>query len=287
MTTLGAVFLPQLPPERLREVAVAADDGGAGRAVAVGGLLPGERHRHRRRRPGVDRAAAGRGRAAAGAAAQRRADRDGGRDARPAVPGPGARRRRPRRPGLDGAGRRAGRVAADAAARVPDRAAGAAGRRAGDHRRAGTCGWTGRAGLAAAAAAAPSWPARSGRGPCGWPARSPTARSSPRHDPAGVGRPARWSTRGARRGTQEPHPVVVYLHAGDRRRCRGPTGCGRAGGWGYAADADVRVAGDAHAVAGPSGGGPRPAPTRWCCSRPRTTRTRRASSGSSPNRSAR
>lgn len=28
MTTLGAVFLPQLPPERLREVARAADDAG-------------------------------------------------------------------------------------------------------------------------------------------------------------------------------------------------------------------------------------------------------------------
>nr|WP_284288549.1 hypothetical protein [Angustibacter aerolatus] len=98
------------------------------------------------------------------------------RDAAPPLPRPAGRRRRARRAVVDGAGRRAPGVAADPAARAGRRATGAA-RGRGGHRggplRAGstTCASTGRP---------PSpcrcWPAPRGPARCTSAARTPTAR---------------------------------------------------------------------------------------------------------------
>ena len=58
-----------------------------------------------------------------------------------------------------------------------DRAAGAAGRRVGDRRRAGTCGWTGSSWTGRRRRPRRCSPGRRARARCGCPARTPTARS--------------------------------------------------------------------------------------------------------------
>ena len=115
---VGAIFLPDLPPERLRDYAQAAEAAGVDElwlwedCFREGGVL------ERRGGPRLDRAAADRDRHLADAAAQRRDRRDGDRDRRAHVPRPADPRRRARRAVVDGSGRRARRLAADADARV-------------------------------------------------------------------------------------------------------------------------------------------------------------------------
>ena len=200
MTTVGAVFLPQLPPERLRAVAAAADEAGldelwlwedcfleSGVATAAAALAWTERLQ-----VGVGLLPVPLRNVALTAM-------EAGHPA-PAVPGPAVTRRRARRAGLDGAGRRAGRVAADPAARVRCRAARAAGRR-----EVSTTGRYVRLDRVALDWPPPTAPAvlAGADGPAhaaAVPARPPTARSSPAAPRRrGERGPAGSSTRAGRR----------------------------------------------------------------------------------------
>ena len=115
---VGAIFLPDLPPEQLRDYAQAAEAAGIEElwlwedCFREGGVL------ERGGRPRLDRAPADRDRDLSDAAAQRRDRGDGDRDGRAHVPRPPDPGRRARRAVVDGSGRRARRLAADADARV-------------------------------------------------------------------------------------------------------------------------------------------------------------------------
>ena len=179
MTTLGAVFLPQLPPSRLRPVAEAADAAGleelwlwedcfreSGVATAAAALAWTDRLR-----VGIGLLPVPLRNVALTAMEMATLER--------AVPRSAVGRPRPRRPGLDGPGRRAGGVAADAAARAPRHP----GRRCSvatrSRMRAATSTSTGSASTGRRRLRRRCSPVRPDRRRCGSAAALRTARSSP------------------------------------------------------------------------------------------------------------
>ena len=283
VTTVGAVFLPQFPPERLRSVAEAADEAGLAQlwlwedCFWEGGIAT----------------------AAAALAWTERLQVGVGllpvplrNVALTAMELATLHRLFPGRP-LTGVGHgvqdwmgqvgaRAG-LAADAAAGVRRRAARAAGRGVGSHAgpvRAARPGAAGRAAAGRTAGAGRGGGAAHARG---WSAGTPTARSSPaarrRSRSSGPGSTSRRA--GPSAGRTGPHPVTVYVLAAGGPDAR-PGSSGTAGAGACRRPPTGPPSGRSTTSPPRCRAGPRPAWTPWCCSPPPTSPTPKASWPSPP-----